>query len=67
VNDNKKKYEPPTKCKPKIKEETKKAARQASRIGSIKKEEAHNKEKNPPIPSHKVVKKPVTADGAVEG
>jgi len=51
------KYEMPDTLKPKLKEETKKALRKKSKIGSIKKEEPYIKEKNPEIPSHKVVKK----------
>lgn len=53
-----KKYELPTKFKPKIKEETKAALKEKSRITGVKKEEEFKKEKNPSIPSHKVVKKP---------
>ena len=64
-----KKYELPDKVKPKVKEETKKKLAEGSKLGKIKKEEAHNKEKNPPVPSHKTVKKPATkVEGeAVEG
>ena len=61
-----KKYELPSKVKPKVKEETKKKLAEGSKLGKIKKEEEHKKEKNPPIPSHKIVKKPVTGE-AVEG
>lgn len=53
-----KKYELDPKFKPKVKEETKKATKQKSKLATIKKEEVHIKEKNPAIPSHKVVKKP---------
>ena len=53
-----KKYELDTKFKPKLKEDTKKAAKQKSKLATIKKEEAYIKEKNPAIPSHKVVKPP---------
>ena len=61
--DKAKHYELPQKVKPKVKEETKKALSQKSRLGVLKKEEAYVKEKNPPIVSHKVAKKPPTADG----
>ena len=53
------KYELDPKLKPKVKEETKKAVKQQSKLASIKKEEVFVKEKNPSIPSHKVVKKPI--------
>lgn len=65
VPDNTKKYELPTKVKPKVKEETKTKAKQASKLGTLKKEELFVKEKNPGIPSHKVAKKPEKA--IVEG
>jgi len=52
------KYELPTKLKPKIKEETKIALKEKSKIAGVKKEEEFKKEKNPSIPSHKVIKKP---------
>ena len=63
VPDKSKHYELPQKVKPKVKEETKKALSQKSRLGVLKKEEAYLKEKNPPIVSHKVAKKPPTAGG----
>lgn len=63
------KYELDSKFKPKVKEETKKAAKAPSKLAAIKKEEIFVKEKNPGIPSHKVAKKPVAATDAqaVEG
>ena len=62
-----KKYELDAKFKPKVKEDTKKAAKQKSKLATIKKEEAHIKEKNPAIPSHKVVKKPPPPQTNEEG
>ena len=62
-----KKYELPDKVKPKIKEETKKKLAEGSKLGKIKKEEAHIKEKNPSVPSHTVKKsapKPVDGEAA---
>ena len=63
VPDNSKKYELPEKLRPKLKEETKKKMAEKSKLGVLKKEEEHIKEKNPPIPSHKVVKKPAPVAG----
>ena len=62
-----KKYELVTKFKPKVKEETKKASKEKSKLGVLKKEEAYIKEKNPAIPSHKIVKKPQVLPGEEDG
>ena len=60
VPDKLRKYDLPDKLKHTVKEETKVALKQPSKLGKLKKEEAYVKDKNPPIPPHKVAKKPAT-------
>lgn len=61
----KKKYEVPSDAKPKLKEASKTAQAQGSRLGVLKKEEAFVKHKNPPVPTHKITKKQNATQAAV--